>query len=128
LPLWCRSCGCMEKIAYNTSCWCLFCTEPHVRLTFAPNTIFLCNCCKKQKIIISSFNSKLGDWSTTPGPSPNQLEHTKSVGNTDPLKAIIQKTRFKRTQMFLSRGGSTVMVMFQALVPYNFLHNQSTIL
>jgi hypothetical protein len=20
LPLWCRSCGCMEKIAYNTSC------------------------------------------------------------------------------------------------------------
>jgi hypothetical protein len=68
-----------------------------------------------QKNIISSFNSKLEDWSTTPDPSPNQLEHTKSVGNTDPLKAIIQKTRFKRTQVFLSRGGSTVMVMFHVV-------------
>jgi hypothetical protein len=41
--------GEIEKIAHNTRCWCLFCTEPQVGLVFASNTTFACNCCKKHR-------------------------------------------------------------------------------
>jgi hypothetical protein len=79
----------IEEIAHNTTCWWLFCTKPHIELVFAPNTIFSCNCCKKHKVIITLFNSKLGDQFTTPDPSPNQLEHTKSIGTYRSLEATI---------------------------------------
>jgi hypothetical protein len=32
-----------EEIADNTTCWCLFCTEPQHVFVFAENTIFCCN-------------------------------------------------------------------------------------
>jgi hypothetical protein len=33
----------MEEIAYNITCWCLFCVEPQHVFVFAENTTFCCN-------------------------------------------------------------------------------------
>jgi hypothetical protein len=78
-----------EEIAHNITCWELFCIEPWIKLILHQTPYFLVIVVKTTEIIISSFNSKLGDQFTTPGPSPNQLEHTKSIGTYRSLEATI---------------------------------------
>jgi hypothetical protein len=64
--------------------------QNHILNLFLHQTLyFLVIFAKNIEIIISSFNSKLGDLFTTPGSSPNQLEHIKLIRTYISLEATI---------------------------------------